>query len=311
MGLAAASLPQRRPARLTMPIRPSRVAATSLKVLPRKGLSRALGKVARIEAPQSVLRAALRVYCRAYGVDLSEFIVPESGFPTFDAFFTRRLKPGMRPLDADPDALLSPADGVIADLGPIDVGCTLRVKGRVYTVGDLLGDERAASVYAGGSFVVVYLSPRDYHRVHAPVDGRVRSLRHVPGTLFPVNEIGLAHVPRLFARNERVVVEQHSVKHGAVATVMVGAIGVGRITLAFDDEMVTNCGSVFGERVWNDRDAPSLGLGAELGAFHLGSTVIVFTSPASGLSFVRRAGETVRFGEALMRKQARRSSGDA
>lgn len=297
--------------RLNMPIRLSRVAATSLKVLPRKGLSRALGKIARIEAPAPVLRAALRMYCRAYRVDISEFVVPDAGFPTFDAFFTRRLKPGTRPLDVDPQALLSPSDGLIADLGPVDEGCTLRVKGRPYTVGELLGDERAASVYAGGSFAVVYLSPRDYHRVHAPVAGGVRSLRHVPGTLFPVNEIGLAHVPRLFARNERVVVEQHSALHGAVATVMVGAIGVGRITLAFDDELVTNSARRFAERVWGEREAPKLDRGAELGAFHLGSTVILFTSPAAGLSFVRRAGETVRYGEALMRRQSKRGGGSA
>jgi len=115
-----------------------------------------------------------------------------------------------------------------------------------------------ASVYAGGNFCVVYLSPRDYHRVHAPVEGQVRSLRHVQGTLFPVNDIGLNHVPRLFARNERVVVEQGSVRHGAVATVMVGAIGVGRITLSFDDEMITNDGDDHSERVYAARDAPLL-----------------------------------------------------
>jgi phosphatidylserine decarboxylase len=250
-----------------------------------------------------MLRAALSVYCRAYNVNLGDFVVPEQGFDSFDAFFTRQLKPGSRPLDADPDALLSPADGLIADAGPVDLGCTLRVKGRNYTAGELLGDERAASVYAGGHFAVVYLSPRDYHRVHAPVDGRVRSLRHVPGTLFPVNDIGLNHVPRLFARNERVVVEQDSVRHGAVASVMVGAIGVGRITVSFEREMITNDGSQFGERVYGEPDAPQLARGAELGAFHLGSTVIVFVSPASGLRFVRRAGESIRYGEALMRKR--------
>jgi len=126
-----------------MPISPARVAATSLKVLPRKGISRALGRVARVGAPQPMLRAALQIYCRAYGVDLSECVVPPEGFASFDAFFTRTLKPGARPLDLDADALLSPADGLIADLGPVDLGCTLRVKGRTYTAGELLGDDRA------------------------------------------------------------------------------------------------------------------------------------------------------------------------
>ncbi|HEX7476263.1 MAG TPA: archaetidylserine decarboxylase [Polyangiales bacterium] len=290
-----------------MLISPSRVAATSLKVLPRKGLSRALGKMARIEAPASVLRVAIRAYCRAYGVDLSECEVPASGYDSFDAFFTRKLKPGARPLDVDPEALVSPADGRLEDLGPIELGSTLRVKGRSYSVGELLGDERAASLYAGGIFAVVYLSPRDYHRVHAPVDGRVRYARHVPGTLFPVNDIGVRHIPRLFARNERVVIEQESPVHGPVATVMVGAIGVGRISVSFNERLVTNDGRSCGEVVYTERDAPRLVRGDELGAFHLGSTAIIFAGPGSGLGFVKRAGESVRCGEALLRKQAVRS----
>lgn len=291
-----------------MSIRPSSVAATSLKVLPRKGLSRALGRIARASAPKSVMRVAMQAYCRAYQVDLSECEIPNAGFGTFDEFFTRKLKPGSRPLDADADAVLSPADGVIADLGPIDLTCSLRVKGRMYSVADLLGDQRAASLYAGGSFVVVYLSPRDYHRVHAPVDGRVRSVRHVPGTLFPVNDIGLMHIPKLFARNERVVVDQESDKHGPVATVLVGAIGVGRITLSFNHDVVTNDGKQFGEKLYASADAPRLARGEELGAFHLGSTVILFTSPAAGLSLLHRAGESVRCGEALLRRTAQRAS---
>jgi phosphatidylserine decarboxylase len=285
-----------------MSIRPSRFAATSLKVLPRKGLSRALGRIARVAAPQPVMRAFMQAYCRAYRVDLSECEIPSAGFGSFDEFFTRRLKPGARPLDLDPTAVLSPSDGLIADAGPIDLSCSLKVKGRAYSVAELLGDDRAASLYAGGSFAVIYLSPRDYHRVHAPVDGRVRSVRHVPGTLFPVNDIGLAHIPKLFARNERVVVDQESDLHGPVSTVLVGAIGVGRITLSFNHDVITNDGRSFGEKVYAATDAPRLTRGDELGAFHLGSTVIVFTSPAAGLVLTHRAGESLRCGEALLRR---------
>src|SRR5262249_54242760 len=145
-------------------------------------------------------------------------------------------------------------------------------------------------------------SPRDYHRVHAPVDGRVRTVRHVQGTLFPVNEIGLRHIPRLFARNERVVVEQASALHGPVTTVLVGAIGVGRISLAFDSELLTNNGRAHGESIYSAADAPELQRGDELGAFHLGSTVIVFTGPGSGLTLARRPGQRVRMGEAIWRR---------
>lgn len=289
-------------ARFHMLPSPSRVAATSLLVLPRKGLSRTIGRAARVPAPQPALRLAVDAYCRAYDVDLADYEVPEGGFPTFDDFFTRKLKPGLRPLDPEPDALVSPADGRVEDAGTIEVGSKLKIKGRVYSVAELLADRWAASLYAGGQFAVVYLSPRDYHRVHAPVDGRVRTVRHVPGTLFPVNAIGLQHVPRLFARNERVVVEQASALHGPVTTVLVGAIGVGRISLSFDAELVTNDGRNHGERVYMSQEGPELQRGGELGAFHLGSTVIVFTGPGSGLLPAHRPGQRVRMGEALWRR---------
>jgi phosphatidylserine decarboxylase len=252
------------------------------------------------------MRVAVRAYCKAYDVDLAECEVPKAGWDSFDAFFTRSLKPGVRPLDPEPDALVSPADGRVEDAGLIEVGSTLRVKGHTYSVGELLADRWAGSLYAGGQFAVIYLSPRDYHRVHAPVDGRVRSVRHVEGTLFPVNEIGVRHVPRLFARNERVVVEQTTPRHGPITTVMVGAIGVGRISVAFDPTLVTNSGRAYGESIYTASDAPELRRGDELGTFHLGSTVIVFTGPGSGLALVKRPGQRVRMGEALLRMRERR-----
>jgi phosphatidylserine decarboxylase len=252
-----------------------------------------------------MVRLAMQAYCKAYDVDLDDYEVPSGGFPTFDAFFTRRLKPGLRPLDPESDAVTSPADGRLEDAGPIEVGSTLKVKGRTYTVAELLADRWAASLYAGGQFAVVYLSPRDYHRVHAPVDGRVRTVRHVQGTLFPVNEIGLRHIPRLFARNERVVVEQATDHHGPVTTVLVGAIGVGRISLSFDGELVTNNGRAHGENIYGS-EGPLLQRGDELGAFHLGSTVIAFVGPGTSLKLARRPGQRVRMGEALWRRDAQK-----
>jgi phosphatidylserine decarboxylase len=281
---------------------PSRVAATSLHVIPRKGLSRALGRAARVSAPRALLRAAILAYCKAYQVDLDEYLVPEGGFETFDDFFTRKLKPGSRPVDSDREAVLSPADGRLEDAGTIEVSSMLRIKGRNYSVSELLEDRLASTLYAGGQFAVVYLSPRDYHRVHAPVSGAVRLLRHVPGTLFPVNAIGLRHIPRLFARNERVVVEQGTADHGPVSTVLVGAIGVGRISVSFDPQVITNDGRSCGEIVFSPGAGPELKRGDELGAFHLGSTVIVFVGPSAGLSLVKRPGDHVRFGEALWRR---------
>ncbi len=167
-------------------------------------------------------------------------------------------------------------------------------------MGEILGDPAEAGRYEGGSFFVVYLAPADYHRVHAPVTGPVVRARHVPGTLFPVNAIGTTHVPRLFARNERVAVFQRSESHGEVATVLVGAVGVGRISVTFDD-IVTNRGARSGVRRYGEA-APPMDRGEELGVFHLGSTVIVFVGPAEPLAFDKPLGAKVRVGEAIARR---------
>jgi phosphatidylserine decarboxylase len=280
----------------------SLVAATSLRALPRKRLSRLMGRLARIEAPDPVLGALMRAYCRAYDVDLSDYEVPRDGFSSFDAFFTRHLKPGRRPIDADPDVIVSPADGRVDDCGVIEAGAVFHVKGRAYDVAEMLGDAAAGAEMVGGLFAVVYLSPRDYHRVHAPVRGRVTAVRHVPGTLFPVNSIGVKHVPKLLARNERVVVHQQSAENGHVVTVLVGAVGVGRISLSFDDSVITNDGPATGLRVYGE-DPPVLERGGELGVFHLGSTVVLLIAPGAPLAFVPVSGDHVQMGAALVRKR--------
>jgi phosphatidylserine decarboxylase len=281
----------------------SLVAATSLRALPRKSLSRWLGRLARVEAPEPVLSTAMRAYCRAYSVDLSECEIPAQGFESFDAFFTRRLKPGARPVERDPSALVSPADGRVEDIGTIQAGATFLVKGRRYNVAELLGDSAAGAEFEGGRFAVIYLSPRDYHRVHAPVDGVISALRHVPGTLFPVNQLGVTYVPNLLARNERVVVHQRSETHGRVITVLVGAVGVGRISVSFDDSVITNDRRAAGLRVYGDAP-PRLARGDELGIFHLGSTVVLFIAPEQPIGWLPAAGSRVRMGEAIARKRS-------
>jgi phosphatidylserine decarboxylase len=286
-----------------MPV-PSIVAATSLRALPRKRLSRWLGQLSRVAAPEQVLTPLMRAYCRAYGVELEDCVVPEEGFATFDEFFTRRLKPGTRPIDPDPGVLVSPADGRLEDAGPIDRGASIAVKGKRYRISELLADDAAGRELEGGSFAVVYLSPRDYHRVHAPVSGPVTAVRHVPGTLFPVNAIGVKHVPNLLARNERVVVHQRSPEHGHVVTVLVGAVGVGRISLSFDDSVLTNDGRPGGLKVYGER-APVLARGDELGVFHLGSTVVLLTDPRHAVTFRAGADAHVRMGDGIARMESR------
>lgn len=280
-------------------IDPARLTADLLAVLPRKQISRAMGKAADLHAPRPVLGSVIDAFVKAYGIDLDEAIVPREGFSTFDDFFTRRLKPGVRPIDADPLAVVSPADGKLEDLGPVDPSGALLVKGKRYTVAELIGDADAGR-YAGGHYFIVYLSPRDYHRVHSPVGGPVATLRYVGGTLFPVNSIGIRHVPQLFAVNERVAVEQRSEHHGPVTTILVGAIGVGRISVSFDDVLTNVSGSTPCERRYGE-DGPPLDRAEELGTFHLGSTAIVFVGPTQRMRFVVEPGARVRVGEAVMR----------
>ena len=256
-----------------------------------------MGQLADLRGPPSLVQRAIDAFVQVYGVDLSEAAHPEGGYASFDAFFTRQLVDGARPVEATPGNLVSPADGRVEDVGPINADAMFRVKGRLYSAADMVG-AGDASRFGGGSFAVIYLSPPDYHRVHAPVAGDVQRIRHAPGTLFPVNSIG-SHVPQLLARNERVAVEQRCVEQSVeadVVTVLVGAIGVGRISLAFDDRM-TNTGAAWrGDRLFGDGER-HLKPGDEIGAFHLGSTVVLLTSKP--VRFKRVGGDTVRVGQAL------------
>ena len=216
--------------------------------------------------------------------------MPADAFPSFDAFFTRTLKPGMRRVSSD--ALVSPSDGELSCVGRIDGAGRIFVKGQPYDVGELIGDPRDAGRYTGGEFAVVYLAPRDYHRVHSPVDGVISLVRGVAGDLYPVNAIGERHVSQLFVRNQRAAIIIDTEGLGRVTAVMVGAVIVGRITVTGIPEPDVPPGL-------HTMNPPiSTRKGVEIGIFHLGSTVVLLLEP--GLSVVRPIGP-VRFGESLLR----------
>lgn len=256
-----------------------RATLAALRRLPQAGLSRSLGRIADVRVPRALRRAVYGRFARAVGVDLRDVERPLEDFATLNEFFVRRLRPGARAWPDDPLAVGSPVDGVIGAVGPIERGTAVQAKGRRYSVAELLGDAGEAGPFEGGWVVTLYLSPRHYHRVHAPVGGTLPRARHVPGALFPVNAPAVAHVPDLFARNERVSCTIDSAV-GPVALVAVGAYNVARISTAFDSAWS-------GPRAWvsNRRDPvaperrydPPLPVerGDELMAFHLGSTVIL------------------------------------
>jgi phosphatidylserine decarboxylase len=274
--------------------------AQLLRVLPRQRIGQAIGRLAETPWPPHVGRAVVGLYSRVYDVALDESAgEPDAGgWSSFDAFFTRRLRQGARAIDGDPHAVVSPADGRIESMASIDSEGTFLVKGRPYSVEELVGDGREAARLVGGVGFVVYLSPRDYHRVHAPVGGRIRRIRSMPGDYFPVNAIGMRHVPNLFCRNRRVTIEIDADGGlGRVTVVMVVAMIVGRITTVGIDARDVP----FGDHTF---DPPlRVGRGDEIGVFHLGSTAVVLVENTKKGAVGRwLVGDgPVKYGQALFR----------
>lgn len=238
---------------------------------------------------------------RKFGVDLSEAAQPDpTAYPTFNAFFTRALKAGARVPDPDPRALLMPADGRISQCGPIRDGRIFQAKGQSFTATELLGDAEAAKPFENGLFATVYLSPKDYHRVHMPWTGTLRETVHVPGRLFSVGTAAVATVPRLFARNERLVCH-FDTDFGPMASVMVGALLVSGVETVWSGVEIPRYGDAITRKDWRGKGI-TLERFAEMARFNYGSTVIVLLPPgvaelAPGLN----AESPVRLGQALAR----------
>ena len=212
---------------------------------------------------------------RNYAVDMSEAAQPDArAYPHFNAFFTRALRPAARPADADPAAVLSPADGRISQTGRIVAGRIFQAKGHDYTAAELLGgDEAAAAPYRDGCFINVYLSPRDYHRVHMPLQGTLRETVHVPGRIFSVAPFAVAAIPRLFARNERLVCHFDG-EHGPFAVVLVGALLVSSVATVWDGLVIPPYAASIRRKSFAGQHI-TLERCAEMGRFNMGSTVIV------------------------------------
>lgn len=243
-------------------------------LMPQHGLSRAAGRLAESHlAP--VRNTLIHWFAGHYGVDMSEAAEPDlNAYPDFNSFFTRALKPDARPIDTGPDSLVSPVDGAISQLGRISEGRIFQAKGQSFTTTELLGgDEERAQPFRDGSFATLYLSPRDYHRVHMPVAGTLQEMIHIPGRLFSVNPVTTARVPRLFARNERVAC-LFETQWGPMALVLVGAMIVASVETVWAGLVARGKG---GPHVaYTPPDKPvHLDKGAEMGRFLLGSTVIM------------------------------------
>ena len=266
-------------------------------IVPHHALSRLAGRLAEARWP-ALKNALIGLFIRVYKVNMSESGAPRPhDYTTFNEFFTRPLKAGARPIAPAPDVVISPADGMISQIGTIAGETLIQAKGRDFSLTDLLGaSSMRAAPFRGGAFATIYLSPRDYHRFHMPLAGALREMVYVPGRLFSVNDATARHIPGLFARNERIVA-RFDTAAGPMALVFVGAMIVASIETVWAGVITPP----HGRPAVTLYDPPlTLEKGAEAGRFRLGSTVIaLFGRDAVTWAPERVAHSPVRMGEAL------------
>lgn len=263
------------------------------KVLPQQKLSRVVGKVAASENP-ILKNIVIQAFKAQYGIDMS---IAEQGnalkFKSFNEFFTRSLKQGVRTVDADATSVVSPADGAISQLGNIVEGDIFQAKGQSFSAEKLIGDPQLAEPFKHGQFATVYLSPKDYHRVHMPYAGTLTETLYIPGELFSVNQTTAENIPGLFARNERMVC-LFDTDLGRMAVVLVGAMIVAGI-----ETVATGKVKPTGRLELNHHEI-KLEKGDELGRFYLGSTaVVLFEKDKMQWDAQFKANSLVVMGEAL------------
>ncbi|HKK13511.1 MAG TPA: archaetidylserine decarboxylase [Gammaproteobacteria bacterium] len=276
--------------------------------LPHHALSRLVGLATR--SRRSWVRGPLiRWFVRRYGVDLGEAAEPDpAAYADFQAFFTRALRPGARPVCGQEDGIACPADGTLSQLGTLEGGRLVQAKGRTFGAAALLGgSEERAAPFRDGAFATVYLAPRDYHRVHMPVAGTLREMVHVPGRAFSVNPATTAHVPGLFARNERVAAIFDTAA-GPMAVVLVGAMLVATIDTRWAGTVTPPAGRRVQRWAYPEGGSTAvvLGRGEEMGRFNLGSTAIVlFARERAAWDAGLTPGQPVRMGQCLGRLDGR------
>lgn len=245
------------------------------QVLPHHAVSRVVYLATRLRGPQ--VKPMISWFIQRYGVDMSEAAEAEPGYyQTFNEFFTRPLRDGLRPIAPGDNTLACPCDGTISQAGPIRAGAVLQAKGRGYSVLELLGgDKQMAAPFATGKFATIYLAPHQYHRLHMPLAANLVRMLHIPGRLFSVAEWTVAEIPRIFARNERLACLFRT-ENGPMVMVLVGAINVSAIETVWTGQIVPP-----GAKKINEFDfshtRKEIDKGAEMGRFNMGSTCILLT----------------------------------
>ena len=266
-----------------------------LSVLPKHGMSRVAGGLANLTVPRPLRKPVYRGFARIFGAALDEVELPLADYPSINAFFTRQLKPGLRPVA--PGVIVSPVDATVGAYGPVVNDVLVQAKGRDYSLAALVGDRALADSMEGGTFTTLYLAPRDYHRIHVPLDGDIVAATYIPCELWPVNVHAVTHVADLFAVNERIVVTIRGHAGGSMVVVLVGATMVGTTRVAFDD-LHTNARRREVRRRAYDPPIP-VRAGGPLGHFEFGSTVILVCAQDAGAIDPLGEGQVVRMGQRL------------
>lgn len=265
--------------------------------MPHHAVSRVVYLVTRLRGPH--VKPLIEWFVKKYGVDMAEAREPEIGYyQTFNEFFTRSLKPDLRPVAAGENTLACPCDGTVSQAGPIRAGAIIQAKGRGYSALELLGgDKSMAAEFADGRFATIYLAPYNYHRMHMPLAANMKKMIHVPGRLFSVAPWTVEEIPRLFARNERLAC-YFETSAGPMVMVLVGALNVSAIETIWSGQVVPPGAKKISEFDYS-HTRKDIAKGAEMGRFNMGSTVILLTGNNVEWLPNMRPGKTVKMGQLI------------
>ncbi len=267
------------------------------RIIPTSLLSRCLGYAARLAVPSFILGPIIAWYSAKFGVRTDEMVRPDGGFVCLDDFFTRRLKPGVHVVDRGKKSIVSPVDARIDQFGSIEGATVFQAKGMGYRLDELIPSDYHKN-FIDGSFITLYLSPGDYHRIHSPIGGEVAGYFALPGRLLTVQEYMVKGLPGLFAKNERLI-SYIETGNGMVAVVKVGAMNVGRITVSYDGVETNRAFRRRVEHFYPANARPRVEKGGDLGAFHLGSTIVLLFQKDAIKIDAFEAGDRVRVGERI------------
>jgi phosphatidylserine decarboxylase len=267
-----------------------------LFLLPKNLISCLMGKLVSIRFPARISARINQCFARHYNINLSEAGKPLAEYPCLQDFFIRQLKPGLRPISLEDNVVISPCDGMLSSAGRIERDLLIQAKGKLYSVHDLLDDPELAAHFYNGCYATLYLSPRDYHRFHVPMDGEIQKSIYLPGSLWPVNRWAVSNINNLFCQNERIIsLIAHEASHLMLAHIAVGATMVGKIELDYGH--MSNRPRAATKNIENK--AYKVRRGETLGKFMFGSTIILLFQQGLLNSFAKTAPSQVKMGEIL------------